>query len=243
MDTGFLTRSIDDGDSRRLYQVYVPSTYDPASRWPAILFLHGAGEGGRDGLLPTEYQLGSAIRRNAGRYPGLVVFPQVPTYQPVWLSGDVAFAMRVLAQVQQDFSVDPDRVYLTGVSTGAKAAWHALYRHPEVFAAGLIVAGVVRPLLADGRRVPDPDPVVPDNDGDPPQQLARVLREIPLWVFHGDVDPVFPVSAAREVTNALAAAGAPVRYTELAGFGHDVWDIAFYSPDVADWLFTQARQG
>ena len=33
-------------------------------------------------------------------------------------------------------------MYITGVSTGAKAAWHALYRHPDLFAAGLIVAGL-----------------------------------------------------------------------------------------------------
>ncbi|MDQ1246298.1 MAG: hypothetical protein QG597_666, partial [Actinomycetota bacterium] len=135
MDTGFLTRSLPDGDERRLYQVYVPSQYDPARRWPVILFLHGAGEGGRDGLLPTEYQLGSAIRRNARAFPGLVVFPQVPTYQPVWSSGDVAFAMDVLAAVREDFAIDPARVYVTGVSTGAKAAWHALYRHADMFAA------------------------------------------------------------------------------------------------------------
>ncbi|MEI6621882.1 MAG: prolyl oligopeptidase family serine peptidase [Actinomycetes bacterium] len=242
MNTGFLTRSIHDDDVQRLYQVYVPSNYDPAQHWPVILFLHGAGEGGRDGLLPTEYQLGSAIRRNASRYPGLVVFPQVRTYQPVWTSVDVDFAMRVLGRVQQDFAVDAARVYLTGVSTGAKAAWHALYRHADVFAAALIVAGVVRPLRADGTRVPDPDPVVPDADGDPSGQLARVLRATPIWTFHGDDDPVFPVSDAREVMAALAAQGAPVRYTELPGFGHDVWDVAYYSNDVADWLFAQARQ-
>lgn len=241
MDTGFLTRSIIDGGERRLYQVYVPSDYDPSRCWPVILFLHGAGEGGRDALLPTEYQLGSALRRKAYAFPGLVVFPQVRTYQPVWSSADVAFALRVLAEVQRDFATDASRVYVTGVSTGAKAAWHALYRNPELFAAGLIVAGVVRPARSDGSRVADPDPVVPAADGDPPAALARALGSMPLWVFHGDADPVFPVTDAREVVAALQAAGAPVRYNELAGFGHDVWDVAYYSPDVAAWLFDQAR--
>lgn len=241
MDTGFLTRIIVEEGDRRLFQVYVPSDYDPSQRWPVILFLHGAGEGGRDGLLPTEYQLGSAIRRNAAAFPGLVVFPQVRSYQPVWSSADVAFAMRVLTQVRQDFAADPSRVCVTGVSTGAKAAWHALYRAPQLFAAGLIVAGVVRPARADGSRVADPDPVVPAADGDPPYALARALRTTPTWIFHGDADPVFPVSDAREVAAALTAAGAPVRYTELPGFGHDVWDVAYYSPEVATWLFAQAR--
>ena len=240
MDTGFLTRSLLDGQDQRLYQVYVPSDYTPEKRWPVILFLHGAGEGGRDALLPTEYQLGSAIRRNAARYPALVVFPQVRTHA-AWASADVLFALEVLSRAQRDFVTHVDRVYLTGVSSGGKAAWHALYRQPERFAAALIVCGLVRPRLESGARVPDPDPVVPDGDGDPMERLARRLRTTPVWTFHGDDDPVFPVEDAREIMTALSRLGAPVRYTELAGFGHDVWDVAYYSEEVADWLFAQSR--
>ncbi len=242
MDTGFLTRSIETDGEQRLYQVYVPSDYGPDRAWPVILFLHGAGEGGRDALLPTEYQLGSAIRRNAAHYPGLVVFPQCRSYQPVWSSADAEFALDVLRRVLQDFACDPTRIYLTGVSTGAKAAWHILYRHPQTFAAALIVAGVVRPVRPDGSLVPDPDPVIPDAAADPPLALARALRDLPIWTFHGDVDPVFPIEDARAVMSALTETGAPVRFTELAGFGHDVWDIAYYSQAVADWLFAQRRE-
>jgi len=240
MDTGFITRSLLHGQDQRLYQVYVPSDYTPEKRWPVILFLHGAGEGGRDALLPTEYQLGSAIRRNAARYPGIVVFPQVGRTR-AWASADVDLALQVLSHAQRDFATDADRVYLTGVSSGGKAAWHALYRQPQRFAAALIVCGLVRPRLASGGRAPDPDPVVPDADGDPMERLARRLRTTPVWTFHGDDDPVFPVEDAREIMTALAKVGAPARYTELAGFGHDVWDIAYYSEEVADWLFAQSR--
>lgn len=239
--TGFLTRAFRDAGHQCRYGLYVPNEYDPECVWPTILFLHGAGEAGRDGLLPTEYQLGSAIRRQASRYPGLVIFPQLPTFRPLWRTADVDYALRVLAEVRRHYCVDPQRIYVTGPSSGGRATWHALYRQPELFAAALVVCGMVRPRLPDGTRVADADPVVPDADGDPAQQLARVLRDIPIWTFHGDVDPVFPVSDTREVMAALGAAGAPVRYTELPGFGHDVWDVAYYSPEVADWLFAQAR--
>jgi predicted peptidase len=239
VDTGFLNRTYDHPQGPRIYQVYVPHDYDPALVWPVILFLHGAGEGGRDGLLPTEYQLGSALRRNAAAFPGIVVFPQLPHYQPLWAAVDVDYAVDVLGQVCREFNCDRSRLYLTGVSSGARAAWHALYRHPHTWAAGLIVAGMVRPRLPDGTRMADPDPVVPPDDGDPPDALARVLADVPIWAFHGDDDPVFPVADTREVMAALADAGAPVRYTELAGFGHDVWDIAYYSEEVAAWLFSQ----
>lgn len=241
MDTGFLVRVMADGADRRRYGVFVPNDYDPAQMWPVILFLHGAGEGGHDGLLPTEYQLGSAIRRNAAAFPGLVVFPQCRDYQWVWQSADVDWAMRTLNQVRTDFAVDPARIYVAGVSTGAKATWHALYRHADVFAAGLVVAGVVRPRDPAGDLVPDSDPIVPDHEGDPHRRLAVALHQTPLWVFHGDDDPVFPVADARETVAALSDVGAPVTYTELAGFGHDVWDIAFYAPKVSSWLFAQSR--
>jgi predicted peptidase len=191
--------------------------------------------------LPSEYQLGSAIRRNAERYPGLVVFPQVVTYKPMWTASDVDFALRVLSHTERDFHIDPRRVYITGVSTGGKAAWHALYRHPQRFAAALICCGVVRPTLGDGTLVPDPEPVVPEEDGQPIPRLAARLRRVPVWTFHGSADPVFPVQDARNIMGALAELGAPVKYTELAGFGHDVWDVAYYSPDVADWLFSHSR--
>jgi predicted peptidase len=238
--TGFITRSLSDGRERRLYQVYVPSDYTPEKSWPVILFLHGAGEGGRDALLPTEYQLGSAIRRNAARYPAIVLFPQVQR-KAAWAPADVRFALETLSETQRAYATDVDRVYLTGVSSGARAAWYALYRDPLRFAAALIVCGLVRPPSRNGARPPDPYPVVPEGDGDAIEQLSRRLRRTPVWTFHGDVDPLFPVEDAREIMAALTHQAAPVRYTELAGFGHDVWDVAYYSEEVASWLFAQSR--
>src|SRR5437899_5949735 len=76
--TGFLDRSVTVGARAYHYQVYVPADYASKPTWPAILFLHGAGERGSDGLLQTNVGLGAAIRQNASRYPAIVVFPQVP---------------------------------------------------------------------------------------------------------------------------------------------------------------------
>src|SRR5215469_6471616 len=67
-ETGFLNR---DG-----YMVYVPRDFDPARAWPVILFLHGAGERGTDGLRPTQIGMGAAIRSNAELVQAIVVFPQ-----------------------------------------------------------------------------------------------------------------------------------------------------------------------
>lgn len=240
MNTGFITHSIRHGRGHRLYQVYVPSGYAPERRWPAILFLHGAGEGGKDALLPTEYQVGSAIRRNPGHYPGLVVFPQIQR-KSEWTGADIRYALKVLSQAMRDYSLDPDRIYLTGVSSGASAAWKALCLSPKRFAAALIVCGYIPGLRRKMVAPPDSEAIVAGGDDDPMNLLATRVRDMPLWIFHGDVDPVFPVANARSIAATLKDRGGKVRYTELAGFGHDVWDVAYYSEMVADWLFGQSR--
>lgn len=79
--TGFLDRRIVAGGSSFPYVVYVPRDYDSRRAWPVILFLHGAGERGTDGVRPTQVGLGSAIRFSPEKFPAIVVFPQVPPDQ------------------------------------------------------------------------------------------------------------------------------------------------------------------
>src|SRR6266540_3176417 len=82
VQTGFLDRTITVAGRAYRYQVYVPADYQTKPTWPAILFLHGAGERGNDGLLQTNVGLGAAIRQNPSRYPAIVVLPQVPPDSP-----------------------------------------------------------------------------------------------------------------------------------------------------------------
>src|SRR3989454_12561798 len=76
--TGFLDRRVSVAGQSHHYQVFVPFSYTPSQRWPVILFLHGAGERGDDGLLQTQVGLGAAVRQNAARFPAIIVFPQMP---------------------------------------------------------------------------------------------------------------------------------------------------------------------
>src|SRR5207248_5110555 len=78
VETGFLDRTVTVAGQSYRYQVYVPADYLTKATWPVILFLHGAGERGADGLLQTTVGLGPAIRRDPKRFPAIVVFPQVP---------------------------------------------------------------------------------------------------------------------------------------------------------------------
>ena len=238
---GFLDRTLDDNGVTRAYQVYVPEGYTPDRRWPVVLFLHGGGEAGWDGRRPTEVGLGPALRAQAARWPALVVFPQVrPGHR--WNGADAALALRTLAATQREFALDEARVYLTGLSRGGVGAWYLAYRDPARFAAALIICSRVTPTATlDDRPAPDLDPVVPAPERDPFTALAERLKGLPLWVFHGDADPIMPVEEARRAVRALQNAGAPVRYTELAGVGHGAWDAAYGDAEVAAWLLAQRR--
>src|ERR1700731_3053788 len=75
-ETGFLDRTATVQGTVYKYQVYVPENWSPKQKWPIILFLHGAGERGTDGLVETQVGIATAIRKDRGRFPAIVVMPQ-----------------------------------------------------------------------------------------------------------------------------------------------------------------------
>ena len=237
METGFLDRTVSVNGTMYRYEVYVPSAYATSTdRWPVILFLHGAGERGSNGLLQTEVGLASAIRRDPSRYPAIVVMPQVPT-DSVWIGAPADAAWTALDQTTREFRTDPDRVYLTGLSMGGNGTWNLAYQHPERFAAIAPICAFITPFpQLRGSRA-----IVPRDSGDAFTAMARRLGKLPTWIFHGEVDPVVPVAESRRAAEALKAAAGDVRYTEFLGGGHNVWDETYASKQFQEWLFAQRR--
>jgi len=92
-----------------------------------------------------------------------------------------------------------------------------LSRRPQLFAAGVPICGG-----AD-------------------EAQARRLRSLPLWVFHGGLDPVVRPQRSRQMVAALRAEGGAPRYTEYAEVGHDSWIKALQEPELLPWLFGQVR--
>jgi predicted peptidase len=233
-DTGFLNRSVTvDGVDYR-YVVYVPRTYNAATLWPVILFLHGSGESGTDGLLQTELGLPRAIRRHQERFPAIVVMPQVDRGK--WWS-DAAMEKQALAALDastREFRGDPDRIYLTGLSLGGYGTWSIAANNPGKFAALVpVCGGIIRP----GRGSQSP----PDtSSADPYAEAAKKIgSSAAVWVFHGDADESVPVTESRKLTEALKTIGGNVRYTEYPGVPHNSWDLAYNNPEFPTWLFAQ----
>src|SRR5688572_7961937 len=222
--TGFLERSVRIGDASYAYKVYVPPGFDARRSWPVILFLHGAGEAGTDGVQQTEVGLGRVLRSDPQRFPAVVVFPQAPPGQ-VWL-GDVArLATTALEQTIAEFRGDPDRIYLVGLSMGAYGAWVLAFENPERYAAIVSVAGGIVPPAHRRARLAQLPPTLAADD--PYAATAARVKNIPAWLFHGDQDPTVPVTESRQLVAALKQAGASPRYNEYEGAPHNVWDRAF----------------
>jgi len=236
VQTGFLDRSMTVGGVAYPYEIYVPANYSTAQQWPVILFLHGAGERGADRLLQTSNALGAAIRRAPSAYPAIVIFPQVPA-DSSWVGIPAQVAMGALDRAVTEFRIDPDRVYLTGLSMGGNGTWHLAYNHPDRFAA-------IAPICAFVTRLPERTfkSAVPADSAAAFTTLARRIAKLPTWIFHGEIDHAVPVAQSRLAAEAIRSAGGDVRYTEFLGMDHNVWDAAYASPQFVSWLFAQRRK-
>lgn len=229
--TGFLDRSIVIAGNTYLYQVYVPRDWTSRRAWPVILFLHGAGERGRDGLRQTEVGLGAAIRFGRKRFPAIVVMPQVPD-ELAWTEPPMPqMAMAALDAASREFRGDRRRTYLTGLSMGGTGVWSLAADNPGRFAALVPICGRVMSTGVGAR-----SSAATSYDA----MARRIGSVMPIWIFHGRDDDVVPVEESRRMYAALQAVGSGVRYTEYPGVGHGSWDPAYAEPELMTWLLSQS---
>lgn len=239
-DTGFLNRTVQVAGTEYRYQVYVPANWTPTQKWPVILFLHGWGEKGTDGLQHTQVGIGVAIRSHADRYPFIVVFPQCREGR-AWSDDDMMqLAFATLQAATKEFHGDADRTYLTGLSMGGFGTWEIASRYPHKFAAIAPICGGIH--WPDQKDIPDRLRVL-HREPDAYDVVAREIGRTPVWAFHGDADPIIPVAESRLLVDALKKAGGNVRYTEYPGVDHNSWDKAYAEHDFPTWLLQQKLAG
>ena len=210
--TGFVFNSVSVNGQTIDYAVYVPRGYDAHKPMPAILFLHGSGESGTDGVKMIGQGLPKEITWNAGKWPFIVVIPQKPVEEKQWEAYD-APVMAALEKVAQRYNVDRTRVYLTGLSQGGHGCWTYGAAHPGVFAAIAPVCGY----------------------GDP-AEVASKLTGVPIWAFHGDADDVVNPDQTRKMVAAILAAHGDAKMTIYPGVNHGSWEKAYADPVLPEWL-------
>jgi predicted peptidase len=241
-DSRFLSRSLSFEGEEYRYQVYVPADYSADTEWPIVLFLHGSGERGNDGVRPTKEGIGPAIRHNPSAFPAIVVFPQARRGR-WWDRRMLAQAVAALDAATAEFHGDPKRTYLTGVSMGGAGSFLLAADQPDRFAALIVIAGFARlPWRLSG-----PEWAAPAGQGDvlsapdARRAIAERISRIPVRLYHGTNDRSVPVSESQQMAEALRELRARVEFTEYMSLGHNAWDRAYAEPDLMPWLLSQHR--
>lgn len=233
-ETGFLIRTVNVHGTPYPYSVYVPRNFDRARKWPVVLFLHGAGERGTDGLRGTQIGAAATIRHEPELVPAIVVFPQAPV-DTRWIGEPADAAMTALEHSIVEFHGDRTHTYLTGLSMGGYGTIHLALANPKRFAALVVVCGglLPHPSTISVQR----SPLIP-IDVDPYTFVGQSLRNVPIWLFHGADDTVVPADESRRLFDAIKQ-NPDAHYTEYPGVGHNAWDKAYADADMWKWLFSR----
>jgi predicted peptidase len=211
-EPGFHLRTVKTDSGERKYTVSLPPGYDGTKEFPVVLFLHGAGERGDDGVISGQVGLGAAVFGRPEKYPFIGVYPQA---KKTWKGGseDSNAAIAALDDVLANFKADRKRVLLTGLSMGGAGSWDLAATQPERFVA-------VVPICGRGQ-----------------VETASKMKSLPVWVLVGDADRKETVLNCRAMIEALRAAGSTKAHeTEYRGVPHNSWDRAYNDPALIKWM-------
>ncbi|MBC8106709.1 MAG: hypothetical protein H7Z14_08985 [Anaerolineae bacterium] len=213
--TGFIRQEVlVDGTPRPVW-VFIPKNYRASERYPAIVFLHGLFEAGKDGESSLSAGLGPVIAESPGTWKFITIFPQS---SGTWRGEErERLVIAALDSVEEHWSVDRDRVTLAGLSFGALGVWQIGARHPDRFAALVPIAA---PRATE---------------------LAQRLSLLPIWAFNFRSDLVVPSASADEMCQEITARGGAAKQTKFDGVGHDCWSRAVAESDLVDWMLHQRR--
>ncbi|MCH4886221.1 phospholipase [Acidaminobacter sp. JC074] len=196
------------------YLLYLPDDYDKKDEWPLILFLHGAGEVG-DNLAYLKTQgLPKYLETNS--LDAIVVSPQCPRNTNWGMLMDELYEL--LKSIKASYKVNLNKVYLTGLSMGGYGTWTLAVKHPKEFAA-----------------------LVPICGGMVHKNSVEILKDMPVWVFHGAKDNVVPLEASKRLVDVLEECGGNVKFTVYPDLRHDSWTRTYNNPELYEWLFNQSK--
>jgi len=215
------------------YRLVRPPGYTATTttKYPLVVFLHGSGESGTDNRLQISKNIGTTTpgsvfttAANQAKFPTFFIAPQSPyiTVNGVktpegWTSGSDAQKgmLKLIPALEAELSIDPNRLYVTGLSLGGNGTWIVITENPTLFAAAIPMSG-----------------------GGDPTMAAKIVK-IPIWDFHGTLDPSIPVASSRDMISALRALGGSPRYTEYPNGMHDIWFMAYTTPELLPWMNAQ----
>ncbi len=229
--------------SPQFCRAYLPAGYDPAKKWPLVLQLHGYNPAN-----PVYVRWWSADRRHVEVDAGYSNHQDVIYLEPhgrgntQYLGMGDSDILRVIAEAERLFSVDGDRVYLTGDSMGGWGTWNVASRHPDLFAAIAPVFGGVdyhsQMSEEELARLSPLDRFFYEKQSS--WSMADGLLNVPISVAHGDMDQAVNVEFSRWAVRLLQRWGYDVRYHEFPGRIHEALTGQNGSMNI-DWFLRHRR--
>jgi predicted peptidase len=220
-------------------RLYVPPTTvtDPLNLRPLILFFHGSGESGTNNTAQVNGNIDNLF--TAAKNRGAFLY--APQTNAGWDSATILTnALTMVDRAIAERNVDPNRIYVTGLSMGGGGTWNFLNRFHDRVAATVPICAV---------------PPWPSFD-------YNELIDEPIWAHHGRFDSTVSANYTRSIiNNFLALAGQPLpTYPALNTFGptlqfdfpplnlhytdwrgsHGIWGDVYNTPALYDWMFAQS---
>ncbi len=194
------------------YVLYVPKKIKETK--PLIVFLHGSGEKGNDIEKVKVHGPFKYLKTN--EIDAYVVAPQCPENE--YWNSEVLFDL--IEKIKKENNIDPNRVYLTGLSMGAWGAWNLAFAHPETFAALVPIAGFV-----------DRIPMIENCK----------LKDVPIRIFHGLLDDVVDVNYSITIYKRLQKCNPNIELTIFDDANHDSWTRVYDDPKIYEWMLKQKK--
>ncbi|WP_158619943.1 PKD domain-containing protein [Corallococcus sicarius] len=231
---------------------FLPATYnqDPQAKFPLVIALHGIGgtqlTPDRTGMSTSPEGLSRRLKNDAtfaSTFPAIVVSPHCREIGAT--TGDCWFTQDRLDRLWKDvlasYRIDPERIYLTGLSGGGIRGHQFAVNHSTELAAFV-------PICANTSSVPSTQKAF-DTAGNPiPDTNGRHicdLQGLPVWLRHGTSDPTVNYSgslAFKDYMDVKCGAGPRKAVMTLyAGATHNVWDTTYNDNRLYTWLFAQHR--
>jgi predicted peptidase len=207
--------------------LYAPPSYAERESWPLLLFLHGYGECGDGDFAKLRIHGPIKLAEARGDFDFVVLSPQSPDplqglavesmtpdqrFQKIIDAWDPNVLMEVVRKVQKNAKIDPQRIYVSGLSMGGFGTWRLCGTYPDWFAAAV-------PICGGGKK-----------------EFGSGLKEVPVWAFHGAKDSIVPLSESEVMVEAVQEAGGDVKLTVYPEAEHDSWTLTYQNPEVYRWL-------
>lgn len=153
-------------------------------------------------------------------WPGFLLFPQM--LNNFWYPADIDNVIRIVKLLQKKYNIDPNRIFVHGLSAGGEGTYEIIQRAPWLIAGALPMSAITDNNIVETGKI-------------------ETIATVPIWQFQGGTDTAPKPSFTQVHIDSMRAHGMDVRLTIYPTLGHSVWNNAYLEPDFFSWMRTKNK--